>query len=69
MRTYWCDICEKCVDIDMKVSSECKCGKIFGVSSNISNYINMRTTLSGTTKMEFSTTTMDESVNSMNKGK
>ena len=69
MRTYWCEDCEKCVDIDMKVSSECKCGKIFGVSSHISNYINMRTTLSGTTKMEFSTTTMDESVNSMNKGK
>ena len=30
MRTYWCEKCEKCVDIDMKVSSECKCGNVFG---------------------------------------
>ena len=69
MRTYWCNDCEKTVDIDMKVSSECKCGHVFGLNFKTSNHINMRTTLSGTTKMEFSTTTIDESANSMNKGK
>ena len=33
------------------------------------NYINMRTTLSGTTQMEFSTVTVDESIDSMNRNK
>ena len=35
----------------------------------ISYYINMRTTWSNTTKVEFSTQTMDESINEMNKGR
>ena len=62
MRTYWCDKCEKCVDIDMKVSSECKCGKEFGNSYKTSNYVNMRKTWSGQTKVEFSQTTIDEDI-------
>ena len=33
----------------------------------ISNHINMRKTWSGTTKIEFNTTTMDESIKRMNK--
>ena len=67
MRTYFCKECDKLVDIDMKVSNQCKCGYSFGASGNISDYINMRTTLSGTTKMEFNTTTIDESIKKMNK--
>ena len=62
MRTYWCDKCEKCVDIDMKVSSECKCGKVFGNNFRTSNHVNMRTTWSGQTKVEFSQTTMDQDI-------
>ena len=68
MRTYWCDICEKCVDIDMKVSSECKCGKIFGVNFKTSNHVNMRNTWSGQTKIEFSETTIDEDIAQRNRG-
>ena len=67
MRTYWCDICEKCVDIDMKVSSECKCGKVFGVNFKTSNHVNMRNTWSGQTKIEFSETTMDEDIAQRNR--
>ena len=67
MRTYWCDICEKCVDIDMKVSSECKCGKIFGVNFKTSNHVNMRTTWSGQTKVEFSQTTIDADIAERNR--
>ena len=67
MRTYWCDICEKCVDIDMKVSSECKCGKIFGVNFKTSNHVNMRNTWSGQTKIEFSETTIDEDIAQRNR--
>ena len=62
MRTYWCEKCEKCVDINMKVSSECKCGKIFGNNFKTSNYINMRTTWSGQTQVEFSQTTIDQDI-------
>jgi len=62
MRTYWCNDCEKTVDVDMKVSSECKCGKVFGVSGNISDHINMRNTWSGQTKVEFSQTTIDKDI-------
>ena len=62
MRTYWCDECEKCADIDIKVSSECKCGKVFGSTGKISNHINMRNTWSGQTKVEFSQTTMDKDI-------
>ena len=62
MRTYWCDDCKKCVDINMKKLPECKCGKVFGVSGNISDYINMRTTWSSQTKVEFSQTTIDQDI-------
>ena len=62
MRTYWCDICKKCIDIDMKVSFECKCGKVFGNNFKTSNHVNMRTTWSGQTKVEFSQTTMDKDI-------
>ena len=62
MRTYWCNDCEKCVDIDMKVSSECKCGHVFGLNFKTSNHVNMRTTWSGQTKVEFSQTTIDEDI-------
>ena len=69
MRTYWCEDCEKCVDIDMKVSSECKCGKIFGLNFKTSDHINMRTTWSGQTKIEFSETTVEKSIENMNRNK
>ena len=67
MRTYWCEICKKCVDIDMKVSSECKCGKAFGNNFKTSNHVNMRTTWSGQTKVEFSQTTIDEDIAERNR--
>tara|TARA_R110002020_G_scaffold204652_1_gene408940 strand:+ start:700 stop:906 length:207 start_codon:yes stop_codon:yes gene_type:complete len=66
MRTYWCEKCEKCVDIDMKVLSECKCGKVFGNNFKTSNHVNMRTTWSGQTKVEFSQTTMDQDIANRN---
>ena len=65
MRTYWCGVCEKLVDIDMKSIPECKWGHVFGASVNISDYINMRKTWSGQTKVEFSQTTVAESVKKM----
>ena len=69
MRTYWCNDCEKTVDIDMKVSSKCKCGHVFGLNFKTSNYVNMSTTWSGQTKVEFNETTIDESIKKMNGGR
>ena len=63
-RTYFC----KCGKSKEEIKGEptvCDCGHVFGSSSNISNYINMRNTWSGTTKMEFRETTMGESMTDM----
>jgi hypothetical protein len=67
MKIIYCQ-CGVKTEIQKGEAKECKCGKVFGVKSNkISDYINMRTTLSGTTKMEFSTTTVDKSIENMRK--
>ena len=67
MRTYWCEDCKKSVDIDMKVSSECKCGKVFGINFKTSNHVNMRTTWSGHTQVEISQMTIDEDIAQRNR--
>ena len=66
-RTFYCKSCEKCVTFNAKELPECKCGKIFGATGNISDYINMRKTWSGQTKVEFSQTTIDEDIKQRNK--
>ena len=40
-RTYYCDNCSKCVDFKKDDIPQCKCGKVFGVKANLSDYINM----------------------------
>ena len=65
MRIYYCS-CGIRTEVPKGVVKECKCGKIFGTSGKISNYINMRNSpLSGTTKMEVSYSTVEESANKM----
>ena len=52
----YCDKCEKCVEPN-------SCGHKKELFRNDTrNYVNMRTTLSGTTKMEFSTRTIDQDI-------
>ena len=67
-RIYYCQ-CGIRTEVPKGVIKECGCGKVFGTSGKISNYINMRTTLSGTTKMEFNTTTVDKSIENMRNNK
>jgi|TARA_Y100000593_G_scaffold68129_1_gene125206 hypothetical protein len=55
------------VDFERHVTPVCKCGKLFGTSGNISDYINMRKTWSGQTKVEFSQTTIDQDIADRNK--
>ena len=66
MRIYYCE-CGIITEVPKGVVKECDCGKVFGASGKISDHINMRNTLSRTTKMEFNTTTIDESIKTMRK--
>ena len=68
MRTYYCK-CGISTEVSNGDIKQCKCGNVFGSGYKASHYINMRNTLSGTTKMEFNTTTVDESVKRMNASK
>jgi hypothetical protein len=61
-RITYCQ-CGKRIEHKRNEVKECSCGKVFGVKSNkISDYINMRTTWSGQTKVEFSQTTIDKDI-------
>ena len=61
MRIYYCQ-CGQRTEVQTGEAKQCKCGKVFGTSDKSSNYINMRNTLSGTTKIEFNHTSMDEDI-------
>ena len=63
-RSYYCDICQKVITFDCKNSlKKCTCcSKIFEISGMPSHEINMRKTWSGTTKIEFNTTTMSDDI-------
>ena len=61
MRTYYCE-CGGRVEIAKDIIPECDCGKIFGYNFNPADHINMRTTWSGQTQVEFNQTTMDKDI-------
>ena len=51
----WCDKCKKTVEPN-------SCGHKKELFRNDRNYVNMRTTWSGQTQVEFSQTTMDQDI-------
>ena len=67
-RTYYCKTCQESITFQSGEAMKCNnCSALFGTKSiKTSNYINMRTTWSGQTQVEFSQQTMDESINEMN---
>ena len=65
MRIYYC-VCGTKIEVPNGKIKQCECGKVFGSMSKISDNINMRTTWSGTTKVEFSQTTIDEDIKQRN---
>ena len=67
MRIYYCSKCSEKTEVPKNVVKQCKCGNVFGTTGKISDHINMRTTLSGTTKMEFTQTTMDADIAERNR--
>ena len=62
MRIYYCSDCGGSAEVIPEKVTKCKCGKIFGATGKVSDHINMRTTWSGQTKVEFSQTTIDEDI-------
>jgi uncharacterized Zn finger protein len=67
MRIYYCSKCSRKTEVPKNVVKQCECGNVFGSSGKISNHINMRTTWSGQTKVEFNQTTMDADIAARNK--
>ena len=64
MRTFYCKTCQDTFDVSKEGIAKCKgCSKVFGGIPNFTkNHINMRTTWSGQTKVEFSQTTMEKDI-------
>ena len=62
---FYCHRCNTRVECETKAEMKCECGHYVKKRGKAGNNINMRTTLSGTTKMEFNTTTIDESIKKM----
>jgi len=63
-------ICHRCntkVECETKAEMICDCGNYVKDHDDVRNYVNMRNTWSGTTKVEFSTTTMEEDIAERNK--
>ena len=65
MRIYYCQ-CGIRTEVPSGEAKQCKCGKVFGARGKISDYINMRTTWSGQTQVEFSSTTMEQDISDRN---
>ena len=62
---FYCHKCNKKGEFETKKEMHCDCGSYVDDSDRSSNYINMRKTLSGTTKMEFDAISMDDSIRKM----
>ena len=65
---FYCYTCGKRGEFEKKKDMKCDCGHYVKDQDRAKNHVNMRTTWSGTTKMEFNTTTLEESVKKMNIG-
>ena len=59
---FFCHRCNSKVECETKSQMVCDCGHYVKDHDDIRNHVNMRTTWSGTTKVEFSQTTMDEDI-------
>ena len=66
MRIYYCE-CGVRTEVPVNEIKQCECGKVFGTTGKVSDHINMRTTWSGQTQVEFSKTTMDKDIAQRNR--
>ena len=66
MIIFYCRSCGKKGEFAKKKDMRCGCGNYINKRNNASDRINMRTTWSGTTKIEFSNTTIEKDIASRN---
>ena len=67
MITLYCHKCGSKSEFKSKKKMLCPCGHSVGKRNRASDYVNMRKTWSGTTKVEFSTTTIEQDIADRNK--
>ena len=65
---FFCHKCNNKIECETKAQMVCDCGYYVEKLNNAKDYVNMRTTWSGTTQIEFSKTTMEEDINRRNNG-
>ena len=59
---FYCHKCNKKMECETKAEIKCDCGHYVKKRNNVKDHVNMRNTWSGTTKVEFSETTMDQDI-------
>ena len=64
---YYCHRCGKKGEFETKKEMKCDCGHYVKDRGKANDQVNMRTTWSGTTQVEFNTTTVEDSIKDMNK--
>ena len=62
---FYCHKCNTKVECETKAQMKCDCGHYVNKRNRAKDHVNMRTTWSGTTKVEFNQTTMEKSINDM----
>ena len=59
---FFCHKCNKKIECETKAQMKCSCGYYIEKRNNTKDHVNIRTTWSGTTKIEFSNTTIEEDI-------
>ena len=59
---FYCHKCGQKGEFKTKNDMRCDCGNYVNKRNRAKDYVNMRTTWSGTTQVEFSQTTMDQDI-------
>ena len=62
MIIFYCHKCGEKGEFEKKADMKCDCGHYVKDHDDTRNYVNMRTTLSGTTQMEFREVTMEQDI-------
>jgi len=63
---FYCHKCGSKVECETKAQMKCNCGHYIKKHDNTKNHVNMRTTWSGTTEIEFSNTTIEKDISERN---
>ena len=63
---FYCHRCGQRGEFENKKDMKCECGHYVKKRNNTKDHVNMRTTWSGTTQVEFSQTTIEDDIDDRN---